>query len=52
VLLTRPTPCRQTPIRTTALRFSLCLDAEDAVRVRLIGQRLPHRETHEKIKTR
>ena len=31
---------------------SLCLDAEDVVRVWLVGQRLPHRETYKKVKTR
>jgi hypothetical protein len=36
-LLSRPTPCRSTPITTTALRFSIYLDAEGAMEARLIA---------------
>ncbi len=36
-LLSRPTACRSTPIRTTALSFMVRVDPEGAVSVRLVA---------------
>ena len=35
--LSRPTPCRSTPITTTALPFMVRLDSEGAMEARLIA---------------
>ena len=36
-LLSRPTPCRPTPIATTALRSNVYLEAEGMMDLRLIA---------------